>query len=142
QFAAILDPHIHPGWANEVNRYRHWQQPLETMWSAIVSSTDQIMTLLAHCEAEAYFLGRPGPLEDECGDHPGAKLYLGPAWKELATLIKDRPLNPTLEGFAEYELKLLDVGEQALISMWGRLGLTFTEHEDRLFALRVGEPIS
>jgi hypothetical protein len=112
------------------------------MWATIGSGTDQIMTLLAHCEAEAYFLGRPGPLEDECCDHPGAKLYLGPVWKELTTLIKDRPLHPTLEGFGEYELRLLEAGEKALISMWGRLGLTFKEHEDRRFDFRVDAPLS
>lgn len=142
QFATLLDSHIHPGWANEVNRYRHWKQSLKALWETIVSGTDQIITLLAHCEAEAYFLGRLGPLEDECSDHPGAKLYLGPAWKEINTLIKDRPLDLTLEGFAECELKLLEVGEKALIDMWGRLGLTFEEYADRNFHLHVSNPIS
>jgi len=54
---------MHPGWAETVWRYRTHGCLLAEMWREIATGTDQVFTLLAHCEAEARALGQPGPLE-------------------------------------------------------------------------------
>jgi hypothetical protein len=140
-FSELLNKHVHPSWADEVNSYRIYQQSLDDMWEKIVNTTGQVFTLLAHAECEADFLERPGPLEDEHKEHPATRLYLGSVWSGINIAMRERPLIPNLETFKKDEEKIISVGQQLIVEMWGRLGLTFEERGDRTFALWVAEPL-
>jgi hypothetical protein len=139
QIEEILNKHIYPGWRDEVESYRNYRSTLDDMWSKLVDQTSQVFTLLAHAEAEQLFLDDSGALSSY-SDHRAVELYLGPAWSSLSKVMKERPLAPLLSNFREIENKIVVAGEDALIKMWGKLGLSFDERDDRTFALWVDEP--
>ncbi|WP_256790284.1 hypothetical protein [Frankia sp. AvcI1] len=136
----VLDDVVYPGWPDLVQSFRTRRIDLERMWSTLVSQTDQAMTLLAHVEAQAVGTDRTGPLEAEFAGHRGTCLYLGPAWGAILDAGRQNPL-PTLSEFREQEHALLREGEEAIIQMWERLGLSFEDlAEPRTFYIHVGEP--
>jgi hypothetical protein len=138
--AAVLDSVVHPGWPDTIDAYRAGELSLDELRHRILSQTDQTFTLLAHAEAEAMILQRPGALEDECHEHPGARLYLAGAWQRVMHALGDELIPVGLDRFREHELHLLDEGEAALLAMWEQLGLTFDIYQDRTFYIHVAEP--
>lgn len=140
QIADVLDTVIHPGWPNTVHAYQLGQLSLQEMFSQIGTQTDQVITLLARAHAEALRLERPGALEDECRDHPGATLYLAPAWSRIVHAMGEDLIPDGPEPFLARERHLLDEAEVAVLSMWERLGLTFDIHPNRSFYIHVAAP--
>jgi hypothetical protein len=139
QIEEIIDQHVYPGWLETVESYRNYRLTIGDMWSKLVDQAGQIFTLLAHAEAEQLFLDAAGPLND-CSNHRAVELYLHPVWSPLSNLMKKRPLMPSVSTFKETEREIIATGEDVLIKMWGKLGLTFDERADRTFALWVDEP--
>lgn len=98
QVAAVLDSVVHPGWPDTVDAYRMGELSLDELHHRILSQADQTFTLLAHAEAEAMMLQRPGALEDECREHPGAQLYLAEAWRRVMNALGDELIPVGLDG--------------------------------------------
>ncbi len=137
----ILDGHVHPGWPGLVQDYREHRIPLEDLYRRLIVSTDQTLTALAHAEAEAAVADEPSALGENCAEHPGAVLYLGPAWSQIMDTVDGQPLLPALGTFAALEHDLLDTGEQAVLDMWQKLGLTATPLPSGADYLHVGAPL-
>lgn len=137
----ILEGHVHPGWPDLVQDYREHRIPLEELYRSIIVSTDQTLTALGHAEAEAAVAQEPTALGQNCAEHPAAVLYLGPAWSQIMNTVDAQPLLPALDTFAALEHDLLDVGEQAVLDMWQKLGLTATPLPSGADYLHVGAPL-
>lgn len=140
RLADVLDDVVYPGWRDTVWRYRLHEIELNEMWRRIVEGTDQVLTLLAHSEAEAAAAGELGPLDYEYAEHRGVLLYLGPAWQRIVRAADGQESLCDPATFAAQEWALLDEGEAALIEMWSTLGLTVEVLPDRQFAIWVSEP--
>lgn len=110
------------------------------MWKNIAESTDQVLTLLGHCQAEVYFAGLSDVFENERGEHRGAQLYIEPMWTPIIHVVTEQGVVPEFADFASAELELLDAGELAVLGMWGRLGLTVEVRDDRQYAIWVSAP--
>lgn len=138
---AILEQRVHPGWPDVVERYRTWEISLESMWDHIIRETDQLMTTIAHSEAEAYASGADLLMtQTRFLGKLGAEMYVAPAWNRIFKAIDGDAIVPNLSEFAEAERKISGAGEQALLEMWSTLGITVIESEDRSFALEVTDP--
>ncbi len=140
QLGLVLDDHVHPGWPDLVQRYRDHRLGLDVMWRRIVEDTDQVMTLIAHAEAEAAMDEAPGPMAGQYSGHPGVALYLAPAWTAIRQAMQVTVLFPPPEEFRASEAQITNAGEDALLAMWGRLGLTSEVRAGREFAIWVSEP--
>lgn len=132
---------VHPGWADTVDRYRDCEIPLMDMWGTIVEQTDQLFTLLAHADAATTSAERPRCLTGAVAAHAAVALYVQDAWEPVISLLEEQPLVTGVDEFRDLELELLDVGEEALLAMWAKLGLTFTDLPDRGFYIHVNEPL-
>lgn len=139
--ATALAESAHPGWPDTIERYRNFQMPLMDMWHTIGTQTDQLITLLAHAEAASTSAGQPRQLTGSIASHPAVVLYVQETWKPIITLLEQQPLLPSLDDFLELELELLTVGEDAILAMWEKLGLTFTDLPNRGFHIHVDEPL-
>ena len=139
QLALVLDTTVYPGWPDTVQRYRTRHLTLDQMWKQIAESTDQVLTLLGHCEAEAHFADERGAFKATTAAHRGAQLYLLPMWVPIMEVVEAQGL-PKLVDTKTAELELLDVGEAAVLEMWERLGWDVELQEDRRFAIWVGAP--
>jgi hypothetical protein len=139
QLGMVLDQTVYPGWPNLVQSYREHQIDLGTMWSRIGQGTDQALTLIAHAEAEAILNEGVQPLDETYSAQRGAALYLAPAWMTIRQEMGDS-LFPTPGEFKAVEERTTHAGEEALLAMWGRLGLTFEIQPDRGFSIWVTEP--
>lgn len=139
QVEETLGQHIYPGWRDVVESYRHHRITLDDMWSKIVDQTSQVFTLLAHADAEQLFIDDLSVLEKH-SHHRAVELYIEPVWSSLRGVMKRRPMVPSVDSFKKIEDELIEIGEKALVNMWGKLGLSFEEREDRTFALWVDEP--
>jgi hypothetical protein len=140
QVADVLNDHVHPGWPDAVMAYRRHELSLDDLWETIVAGTDQLMTLLAHAEAEASELEIPGPLHAECADHPGAVLYAAPVWDSIMRVVAEQKVVPDLAEFATRELDVLDVGEGAIFMLWSTLGVRPREEPSGDLFIEVGDP--
>ncbi len=135
-----LDATVHPGWPDTVQRYRERQLSLEELWRQMSLSTEGVLTLIAHTEAHAAIGGVRSPL-DECGQHRGVQLYLAPAWQALLDVLSAEPLLPAMDATRSDQQRITDVGGQAILEMWRRLGLEVeVDPHDGRFALWVSEP--
>jgi hypothetical protein len=140
QLAEVLDTNVYAGWPDTVQRYREHQMSLEAMWNHIGQCTDQVLTLLAHAQAEAHFAGAPAEVFDESvSEHRGVELYLRPVWAPIMEEVASQGL-PDFPNTCRAELELLDVGEEVVIAMWESLGLTIEIQADRTFAIWVSAP--
>lgn len=130
----------HPGWPDLVDSYRDWKIPLEEMWGQLSRSTEQVLTILAHAQAHADS-GDDGEILDrpDIAATPAASLYLQP-FRRFLDEVRRRPLLPRIGAFAEVERELVAIGEEAILEIWGLLGLTMAEHPDRTWDCLVGEP--
>ena len=135
-----LDDVIHPGWPDTVLSYRTYDIDLETMWRTIVSQTEQALTLLAHADASAINAGHPFALTGNRAEHLGTTTYLADVWHPIRDFLIAKPVLPGLAHFADIERDLLAIGEPAIMSMWGKLGLTFEETGGGGFHLHVTDP--
>lgn len=141
QLAAVLDANVYPGWPDTVQRYRNCQIPLDQMWKHIGQSTDQVLTLLAHCQAETYFAeGSTGVFDEAMVEHRGVELYLRPTWDPIMEALASQGVLPDFADTRSAELEVLDVAEAAVIAMWERLGLTMEIKDQREYAIWVSEP--
>lgn len=141
QVARVLDDHVYPGWADLVDSYRTRKIGLDDLWRRIGSETDQVMTLLGHAEAEARCLERPGPLEAECAEHSGARLYLADAWRRIMNAYDDFDDSADPDIIRGQRKVLLAEGESALVELWKKLGLTFSRIGDDGLYIGVDEPM-
>jgi hypothetical protein len=141
QLASVLDANVYPGWPDTVHRYRTRQIPLDQMWKHIGQSTDQVLTLLVHCEAETHFAeGSTGVFDGAMEEHRGVELYLRPTWEPIMEGLSSQGVLPDFSDTLSAELELLDVAEAAVIAMWERLGLTMDINDQREYAIWVSEP--
>jgi hypothetical protein len=136
-----LDAVVHPGWPDTVQRYRERRMTLPELWQEISSSTGGVLNLLAHGEAHALAGSASSPLE-ALRTHRGVELFLGPAWQVLEDAITtDAGILPPLSATRPYEQHIAEKGGQAVLDMWGRLGLTVeVDPRGGSFALWVDEP--
>jgi hypothetical protein len=140
QFGEVISEHVYPGWPDKVEEYRNWRISLDELWQHIGRQTDQVMTLLGHAEAESISGEVEPPLVGPLAEHRGVQLYLGPAWRAIIEEARNAGF-PNLHEFREAERRLCDIGEQAILGMWAKLGLTAEELENRDFRLNVAEPL-
>jgi hypothetical protein len=70
----------------------------------------------------------------------GTALYLAPAWTAIPQTLTAASLFPSPERFKAAELRICDAGNEALLAMWGRLGLTPEIYSDQQFAIWVSKP--
>jgi hypothetical protein len=141
QLAEILGTHVYPGWPDLVDAYRHSRLTLDEMWWRLVSETDQAVTLLAHAQAEASAAHTFDPFHRADIDHPGIALYLGPAWDRVTEPLSGLPAIPHLSDFAQAEADLCLAGEEAILTLWQKLGITVEDYPDRSFHLQVEAPM-
>lgn len=134
-----LDDTVHPGWPDTVHRYRTRQIVLQQLISSIVESTEQVFTLVAHAESTAVCGGRPSPLAETFVGHPGVRLYLLDAWRELRDAVGLNPL-PPWTVLRAYEDEIASRGATAILRMWKILGMTVEEHGNREWSLWVTDP--
>ena len=139
QLAVVLDTTVYPGWPDTVQRYRTRHLTLEQMWTQIAESTDQVLTLLGHCEAESHFGDERGAFKATTAAHRGAELYVRPMWSPIMEAVEAQGL-PELVDTKTAELELLDVGEAAVLGMWERLGWDVEVQQDGRFAIWVSAP--
>jgi hypothetical protein len=141
QLAAVLDANVYPGWPDIVQRYRTRQMPLDQMWKHIGQSTDQVLTLLAHCQAESHFAEEStGVFDEAMAEHRGVELYLRPTWDPIMEALASQRVLPDFADTQSAELELLDVAEAAVMALWERLGLTMDIRDEREYAIRVSKP--
>jgi hypothetical protein len=140
QVASVLDENVYPGWPDAVWAYRTHRLALDDLWQSVVTWTDQLLTLLAHAEAEADGAGMPGPLAAECSDHPGSRIYVGPTWTGIRDVMAEQLLVPDLPDFAQQERDLLDAGQRAVLEMWARLGVRPSLTPDGQLFIAVDDP--
>jgi hypothetical protein len=141
QLASVLDANVYPGWPDTVHRYRTRQIPLDQMWKHIGQSTDQVLTLLAHCQAETHFAqGSTGVFDKAMVEHRGVELYLRPTWDPIMEALASQGVLPDFADTRSAELEVLDVAQAAVIAMWERLGLTMDIKDQREYAIWVSEP--
>lgn len=140
QIGAILASMVHPGWPDTVLNYRTHKIDLMTMWSTLLEQAEDTFIFLGHAQAEAEHYSLTTPFLGEPATHPGATLYLEPVWREFCDAVKDHPLLPGHDAFRDVELEILRRAGDALIAMWGRLGLTFETKPDHSFAIWVRDP--
>jgi hypothetical protein len=140
KLTAVVDGNVYPGWPDTVQRYRTRQISLDQMWKRIGQATDQVLTLLAHCEAETHFTEESTVFDGSIAEHPGVKLYLQPTWDPIMETLAAQGLLPEFAATRLAEVELLDVAEAAVIALWKRLGLTMDIREDRQYAIWVHEP--
>lgn len=136
-----LEEKVYPFLPDAVESYQQRRISLEDMWGRVCTVTDQMMTLLAHAQAEATSVDYPGPLAGDAEDMLGAALYFRPAWNRIVEAFNRQPLIPSVDRFAELERELLDEGEGAIYELWRTLGITVEEQPDRQFALWVDSPM-
>jgi hypothetical protein len=141
QLASVLGANVYPGWPDTVHRYRTRQIPLEQMWKHIAESTDQVLTLLAHCQAEAHFAeASTGVFDEAIAEHRGVELYLRPTWDPIMEAFASQGVLPDFADTRSAELEILDVAEAAVMALWERLGLTMDIRDEREYAIWVSEP--
>jgi hypothetical protein len=117
-----LDATVHPGWPDTVQGYRERQLSLEELWRQMSLTTESVLTLVAHTEGHAAIGDRRSPL-DELGQHRGVQLYLAPVWQALLDVLNDERLLPGMDATRADQKRITDIGGQAILEMWRRLGL-------------------
>jgi hypothetical protein len=140
QLTAVVNGNVYPGWPDTVQRYRTRQIPLDQMWKRIGQGTDQVLTLLAHCEAETHFAEESSVFDGSIAEHRGVKLYLQPTWDPIMETLASQGILPKFAATRSAEVELLDVAEEAVIALWKRLGLTMDIRDDGQYAIWVNEP--
>lgn len=143
QLAELLVTRVYPGWRDSVNEYRNWGITLEELMRRLVSEADQMMTAIAHAQAEALSTPEDGVLfVPTAAGEPGATWLMGPVWEAVMTVAAQHPFIPELAQFKAAELAILDVGERELFAMWERLGITFDppRPDSHPYEIRVAEP--
>lgn len=141
QLAEVLTGNVYPGWPDAVQHYRTHQMTLDRMWQHIGQSTDQVLTLLAHCQAEVHFAEKSTDVFDQSlGQHRGAQLYLQPTWDPIIEVLESQGVIPDFADTRAAELELLEVAEEAVLALWGRLGLTVEVMEEGRYSIWVSEP--
>jgi hypothetical protein len=142
QLVEALDKTVYPGWPDAVQRYQLSGNGLTEMVDTLYSETRGVLDLLGRRQAEAKSLGQDDIFDGPVADHPGVRLYLGPAWRAICeTDFKLAPLL-SIDEFARQDAALAEAGERALLSMWGTLGLTFKDlgREDGDYWVGVSAP--
>lgn len=140
QLGAVLDLVVHPGWPDIVWSYRTRKIDLMAMWNALLGQAEDTFIFLGHAQAEAEHYSAVSPFIGEVATHPGAALYLEPVWDELRDAVKDHTLLTGRDAFRDSEPQIVERAGDALIAMWGRLGLTFEVKPDQSFAIWVRDP--
>ncbi|MCW2785553.1 MAG: hypothetical protein JWP74_2070 [Marmoricola sp.] len=130
QLSDVLSATIWPGWPDLITSYRHHHVSLERLWSGIVSSTDQTLTLLAHAQAVADIGDQPGPVE-VTRSHPGTERYIGPVWSSLMDVLDQHNAIGTADVLGVADDQIADIAEHVVLEMWRKLGLTFTLGDER-----------
>lgn len=140
QLGHVIHETVYPGWPRTVMTYRVGKSKLDEMWESICVTTDQVFTLLGHCEAEARIGNRTNLFDGEFENHRGVDLYLRPAWERIMAAASEHSYLNELEQFRQGEIALLDEGEASLVEMWGKLGLRVELGGERQFSIWVSDP--
>lgn len=138
--AALRD--VHPLWPDTVQEYRKRRIDLATMWGRVATSVDQTLNYLGHVQAAADSAGALSPLEHEAiACLPAVRLYLAEPWARYVEALRRHPILPSVRKYLAMDREIRQVGEAAMLDIWGRLGLTPEEKPDRQWALWVKEPL-
>ena len=138
---AVLTGEVSSGWPDRVQAFRDWQVPLEEMWPGLVRSTWEVFVTIAHAGSVARTAGAPDPLDGEFASRPGVMLYLWEPWYCLRQIADAfRPVC-SASAQAKLEARAFSEGVDALLRMWGRLGLSFTRNDDGSTTIEVAEPL-
>jgi hypothetical protein len=104
QLAELLVTRVYPGWRDSVNEYRIRGITLEELMRRLVSEAGQMMTAIAHAQAEALSTPENGELfVPPAAGQPGAAL-IGSVWEEVMTVSAEHPFIPDLHQFRAAEL--------------------------------------
>jgi hypothetical protein len=137
----VLSEEVSPGWPDRVQAFRGWEIPLEEMWPGLVRSTWDVFVTIAHAGSVAHTAGDPDPLDGELATRPGVMLYLWEPWyclREIANAY--RPVC-SASAQAKLEARAFTEGVDAVLRMWGRLGLSFTRNDDGSTYIALAEPL-
>lgn len=123
----VLTTTVHPGWPDTIEAYRTYDIDLMTMWNTILKQTNELLILLAHAEAAANSADASALMSGELAELPGSQLYISDLWDPIAQKMVKQPLTPGVQQCSQLENELADITEDAVLRMWGKLGLTFSD---------------
>ncbi|MFD8439981.1 hypothetical protein ACFV2I_33440 [Streptomyces microflavus] len=118
----LLASVVHPGWPDLVNSYLEGNIDIVTMLNQLVTETGHVLKVLGYADALERAAGRSHTL-DHSLEHPGASLYLAPAWGPIVELLENANSIPALSEFADVDTRLQALG-QGIVDMWETLGIT------------------
>jgi len=137
---AVLSDEVHPGWPDRVQAFREWEVPLDEMWTGLARSGWEVFVTIAHASCVAQTAGEPDPMTGEFASHPAVTLYLRGPWCCLLEISHAfRPVS-SASAHAKMEARAFSEAVDALIGMWGKLGLSFSLNEDGSTYIAVTEP--
>ena len=138
----VLSQEVYPGWPDRVQAYRERQVTLEDMWLGLGRSGWETFVLIAHAAAAARAAGDPDPTTaGEFADHPAVSLYLRRPWKCLLDIAESASPLCTPAALAKMDARASKEAVDALLNMWGELGLTFTLRRGGLQHIQVRAPV-
>jgi len=141
EMAVSVVEQAHPLWPDIVDDYRKRRTDLATMWGNLVHNFEMTLTSLVHAQAAADAANGPSLLDDEpILSEPARKLYLGP-FNDFLDLIRCHQILPKLSDTKTMDRALVQKGEQLILAIWQRLGLSIEEKPNRQWALWVNAPM-
>jgi hypothetical protein len=117
---------VYPGWPDRVQTYRDWNISMEDMWEGLARSAWEAFVLIAHAAAVARSADEPDPITGEFAGSPAVSLYLGEPWERMLDIADTVSVLCTPAASAKMEERIYTEGVDALLAMFGELGLRFT----------------
>lgn len=137
----VLSDEVYPGWPDRVQAFREWQIGMDDMWMGLGRSGWEVFVLIAHAAAVAWAADDPDPIiSGELADHPAVSLYLGKPWECLLDIADSVSMLCTPAASAKMDARIYTEAVDALLAMWGELGLTFALMGDGGTHIGVTEP--
>lgn len=122
----ILTGVVYPGWPDRVQTYRDWKISMEDMWEGLARSAWEAFVLIAHAAAVALSADEPDPItEGEFADAPAVSLYLDEPWECIRDIADSVSVLCTPAASAKMEERVYTEGVDAVLAMFGELGLRF-----------------
>lgn len=131
----------YPTWADTVDRYRHQEVDLETMWSIVGRAVHQTVVSLITAQAVADRAG-VGNLHqlDFLAELPASRIYLTESWARFLQVLRDSSILCRAKDFREREEQILAAGERMLVEIWDKLGVRFSKLSGDQYWLGVTQP--
>jgi hypothetical protein len=111
-----------------VSGVRRWRAPL----AKASGFAHQVQANFDEWSAEAF--------PETASEHRGVELYLRPVWAPITEMMYSQETLPEFADTCRAEVDLVDVGEEVVMSMWEKLGLSVEVHADRTSAIWVTAP--